>query len=1181
MFVKPLTLLLVIFLNMFAAKISAENGSNVELSGELKMWYKVTLTFDGPSVDESESTFRNYRLDVTFTKGAKSYKVPGYFAADGNAAETSASSGNKWQVNFTPDEPGTWTYSVSFRQGPDIAISFLPAAGTPVAGVDGETGSFDVASGSFDEPGYYAKGKLNYVGEHYGQFAGNKEWHVKAGPGSPEDFFGYKDFDNTKDWETRTSSTQVQDVYLRNLNGEGLHYYTPHVADWKTGDPTWKGGKGKGIIGALNYMASIGINSLYMIPFTMGDDSDNTWPWTSRDQLMSYDVSKLAQWDIVFSHMDRVGISATYYLCESDNSIKYLDNGNMTLKYPVYYREIIARFGYHLGIRFNLGEELKLTGPQQAAASKYLKDLDPYNTIICGHSSHVRASQITVFEHLLGKTSYDGPNYQLHEADNKDHLDLIMWRDRSAAAGQKWIVANDESWGIDNSTGSKGEERMLTYAWRTYMAGAEGMFQYCAYGTPAIGDITMENFRLIENTQKIHIACKNLFLKPEINPFLPQMRNENALVGNPTSNDAPFCLAKKGEIYIVYRTSSTNQKPLNLTGYPGTFTVKWYDAKNGGNFQNGSVTAVSGGGSVNLGNPPTNATAPWAILVYKDEPCTDEKNITLSVAGFAGSTVSGAGKYCINTTASVTANIEADAEFVNWTENGDTVSTTNPYSFTVTADRALVANFIKSDVVTYTITTSGNPSTGGSTSGAKKYKQGESVTVSAIVEPCFVFLNWTENGNIVSANANYTFTATSDSDLQANFIAKEFNVIAEPTIGGKVTGQLTYVCGAVVNVTATPNPGYKFNGWYADNKLISAQPTDDINIESAFQLKAKFSLISAVTFIGGSTITYYAPDMNELTHDTAKNVSIGKTTTALVIDGRDNEVFWQNAPLFRGQTMGKGSAEEYVTTNLDAQLSWKATWDETALYAVLKAKDDVLVWNDANNIWNIDALEFYVTKDAIVYAETGNNLGRTTQSKVLWQNLYFGSPEGRNIMEFRGSDNTSLAGTKTPVAGTSAARTYDQATKTTTFEIRYEWSKILTGANAFTSVAENDRIRIAMMWNDNDNAAVNARDHKVFYVEKAEPNAALSHKDYAVVTLKNTVTVGVNEPQTYDKFMLYPNPASGTVMFSKAIDADFYNLAGQNVLSVKNSSIANISSLAKGIYQVKINKGSGYNLIVK
>jgi hypothetical protein len=71
-----------------------------------KLWYPAVLTFDGPSADESESTFRNYRLDVTFTKGAKTFKVPGYFAADGNASETSASSGNKWRAKFTADEAG-------------------------------------------------------------------------------------------------------------------------------------------------------------------------------------------------------------------------------------------------------------------------------------------------------------------------------------------------------------------------------------------------------------------------------------------------------------------------------------------------------------------------------------------------------------------------------------------------------------------------------------------------------------------------------------------------------------------------------------------------------------------------------------------------------------------------------------------------------------------------------------------------------------------------------------------------------------------------------------------------------------------------------------------------------------------------------------------------------------------
>ncbi len=267
-----------------------------------------------------------------------------------------------------------------------------------------------------------------------------------------------------------------------------------------------------------------------------------------------------------------------------------------------------------------------------------------------------------------------------------------------------------------------------------------------------------------------------------------------------------------------------------------------------------------------------------------------------------------------------------------------------------------------------------------------------------------------------------------------------------------------------------------------------------------------------------------------------------------------------------------------MLSNIDAELSWKATWDETALYVIIKAKDDVLVWNDALRGWNIDAIEFYVTKDAIVNAEP-TTLARSTQAKVLWQNMYLASPVGRSIIEFRGTDNTSLSGTKTPVLGTSAARTYDETSKTTTFEIRYEWTKILTGTNAFTSVAENDKIRIAMMWNDNDNATVDARDHKVFYVEKIEPSANLSHKDYAVVTLKNTLTGLKNLHQNGIK--IYPNPAKGVVNFSETIDVEFYNIAGQQVLILKNTAKADISSLSKGIYQVKVNKDSTYKLVVE
>ncbi len=70
---------------------------------------------------DENNPFLNYRLDVTFKNGNKVYVIPGFYAADGNAAETSSASGNIWQVRFTPDAIGEWTYTVSFKKGNNIA----------------------------------------------------------------------------------------------------------------------------------------------------------------------------------------------------------------------------------------------------------------------------------------------------------------------------------------------------------------------------------------------------------------------------------------------------------------------------------------------------------------------------------------------------------------------------------------------------------------------------------------------------------------------------------------------------------------------------------------------------------------------------------------------------------------------------------------------------------------------------------------------------------------------------------------------------------------------------------------------------------------------------------------------------------------------------------------------------
>jgi hypothetical protein len=74
-----------------------------QIDGDLKLWHKINITLMGPQSSESgtPNPFRDYRLDVLFLgPSGQTYRVPGYYAADGNAAESGAVSGNKWRVCF-------------------------------------------------------------------------------------------------------------------------------------------------------------------------------------------------------------------------------------------------------------------------------------------------------------------------------------------------------------------------------------------------------------------------------------------------------------------------------------------------------------------------------------------------------------------------------------------------------------------------------------------------------------------------------------------------------------------------------------------------------------------------------------------------------------------------------------------------------------------------------------------------------------------------------------------------------------------------------------------------------------------------------------------------------------------------------------------------------------------------
>jgi hypothetical protein len=212
-------------------------GGAATATGELKQWHRVTLTFEGPDTSETATPnpFRDYRLDVTFAHAAsgETRLVPGFLAADGNAAETSATAGHRWRVHFSPNHPGGWRWRVSLRAGKDVAIADAADVGEAWAPVDGQSGSFVIGATDKQAPDFRARGHLEYVGERYLRFAGDGTYFLKAGVDSPETLLGYADFDGTcRDLSATNRPPAPNPLIPLPALPDGLHRYAPHLRDW-------------------------------------------------------------------------------------------------------------------------------------------------------------------------------------------------------------------------------------------------------------------------------------------------------------------------------------------------------------------------------------------------------------------------------------------------------------------------------------------------------------------------------------------------------------------------------------------------------------------------------------------------------------------------------------------------------------------------------------------------------------------------------------------------------------------------------------------------------------------------------------------------------------------------------------------------------------------------------------
>jgi hypothetical protein len=421
---------------------------------------------------------------------------------------------------------------------------------------------------------------------------------LKGGADSPENFLAYDEIDGTYDSDADSGSYKAVGVFI--------HKYGPHVQDWKPGDPSWKGGKGKGIIGALNYLASKGVNSAYFLTYNIdGGDGRDTWMWTKPAVRDRFDVSKLEQWEIIFSHMDSKGIMLHVVTQETENDHALGGSASLNPVRRLYYRELVARFSHHHALIWNLGEENNTPDPDRKQIAAYIRGLDAYKHPITVHTHNNK--ELTFYDGLFGDANFEATSIQgAMKNYNRDALEL---RKRSADAGRKWAIFGDEqppdSVGVmPDANDPDHNEPRIQALWGNLMGGGSGVEWYFGYKFPNM-DINCEDFRSRDKMWDQTRHALEFFQKHL--PFA-EMKPDNGRV----SGAAAWALAKGDDVIAVYLLEGGGaQVRLGV----GAYTISWYNPRTGGVLVNGA--AVQGPGVKAIGTPPADAGKDWAALIRK------------------------------------------------------------------------------------------------------------------------------------------------------------------------------------------------------------------------------------------------------------------------------------------------------------------------------------------------------------------------------------------------------------------------------------------------------------------------------------------------------------------------------------------------------------------------------------
>lgn len=270
----------------------------------------------------------------------------------------------------------------------------------------------------------------------------------------------------------------------------------------------------------------------------------------------------------------------------------------------------MKRFGHHLAMNWNIGEENTNSESQRKAFADFFSANDPYHHPVVIHT--YIGDQSKVYGQLYGYPSYDGASIQSNwENVFKDTLARV--RD-SRSAGRPWIVANDEQGDaqdgvVPDSVDPNHNGIRAQVLWGNIMAGGAGVEYYFGYGHDN-SDLTCQDFRSRANMWRQSLYALDFFRKFGV-PF-QSMSNANNRISN-----GNWCLAERdnGSTLVLYLPSG-GTAAIDLSGLSSeTYDLKWYDPRNGGDLYDGSIKSVPRGPSRPIGFAPYNKDEDWVVLV--------------------------------------------------------------------------------------------------------------------------------------------------------------------------------------------------------------------------------------------------------------------------------------------------------------------------------------------------------------------------------------------------------------------------------------------------------------------------------------------------------------------------------------------------------------------------------------